>query len=177
MNLNFFKYPIYFLLLIIVDVFIVSQLQLTVYISPHIYFLFIFLLPYKTSKSLLILIGFLLGFVMDLFLDTGGMHASATTFIALLRVFLLPFFLSVEDMDNNNAPTLAVLGTSRFLFFTFIFSAFHHLVYFSLEAFDWVNPIQIIIRGLLSTVTSVILIFLIQLLGFKNSISYAGRGR
>src|SRR5690606_17421519 len=103
------------LLLLIFDIFIVSRLDLSVYAVPHIYVLFVLLLPVKINRSLLLLLGFLTGLIMDIFLNTIGMHAGATTFMAFLRPFILPLFTSAEDKENNITPNLRNLGQGSFI--------------------------------------------------------------
>lgn len=171
------KYLLYFLLLFAADIFIVSQVQVTVYADAHIYLMFLLLLPVRSSRSLLIITGFFSGLIMDVFLNTGGLHAAATTLMALARILILPMFMSVEDYDNNNAPTLSVMGSGRYLFFTAVMVLIHHTAYFILEVFDHASVLQLIVKIIISTVVSVLMMFLIQLFFAKKSTSNAGRNR
>ena len=47
------------------------------YINPYIYILFIALFPVKNNRVVLIILSFILGITIDMFLDTGGIHAGA----------------------------------------------------------------------------------------------------
>jgi rod shape-determining protein MreD len=177
MNRLMLKYIWFFLLLLTADIFIVSRVTISVYMVPHIYPLFILLLPVRSSKSLVIALGFLTGVVMDLFLSTGGLHAAATTLIALLRIFLLPVFLSPEDYDNNNSPGMNVLGQGSFLMYTSVMIAVHHFTLYFLEAFEFSSFFFTLMKALISSLISVALIWLIQLLTMKKSKTNARRNR
>jgi len=171
------KYLGYFVLLLTADIFIVSRINISVYIVPHIYPFFILLLPVRSSKSLMITLGFITGAVMDVFLSTGGLHAAATTLIAFLRIFLLPLFTSPEDYDNNNAPTMNVLGQSSFLLYTSVMIGIHHFALFTLESFNFGSVLLILGKLVFSSVFSVGLIWLVQLLTMKKTSTHARRIR
>ena len=101
---------------------------------------------------------------MDLFCDSGGVHATACLLLAYFRPGFLKFAfgLSYEYQTIRIADKLSV---DRF---TFIMSAilFHHLVLFSLELYRFDLIFEIITRTILSTlftfIICVISIYLIK---------------
>src|SRR5690348_13748582 len=108
------------ILLLAVDIFLVSRLWLGVYLVPHIFFLSLIMLPVRSSKTTVLIFGFLSGLVMDLFMQTGGLFAAATTMMAFLRIFILRFYISPEDEDNNIQPGLQSLGIRKYLVYSSI---------------------------------------------------------
>jgi hypothetical protein len=87
---------------------------------------------------------------MDLFCDSGGVHATASLLLAYFRPFFLKFAfgLSYEYQTIRIADKLSV---DRF---TFIMSAivFHHLILFCLELYRFDLFFEIISRTFLSTI-------------------------
>ena len=81
-----------FVLLVFFQVFILNNLQFGGFINPFVYILFILLLPFETPKWFLLVIAFILGFTIDLFFHTPGIHASATVFMAFFRHYVLDYF-------------------------------------------------------------------------------------
>ena len=72
-----------FVVLVLIQVLVINNLQLSSYVDPFIYVLFILLLPFETPGWILLLFAFSLGLTIDMFSDTAGVHASATVFTIL----------------------------------------------------------------------------------------------
>ncbi|MFZ4059415.1 MAG: rod shape-determining protein MreD, partial [Ferruginibacter sp.] len=77
MNNVYFRNISRFFLLILLQVLVFNNMHLNGYINPYVYVLFILLLPFETPQWLLLISAFLLGFGVDLFSDTMGMHTAA----------------------------------------------------------------------------------------------------
>lgn len=163
MNRMILQYMLLFLVLEALDIFLISVLQIHGYFLPHIAPLFILLLPVRTSRSLLLTLGFITGLTMDMFLNTGGLFAASVTLVAFLRIFLLPFFTTPEDYDNNHSPNLAHLGGGGFLLYSASLLLIFHLVYFLLELFEWRMVHILLLRTVISTLGSLLLIYLHQI--------------
>ena len=80
-----------FIILILLQVLVLNNINFLGYINPYIYILFIILYPIKNNRLLFIFLSFLLGLTVDLFLDSGGVHAAACVTIAYIRPILLKF--------------------------------------------------------------------------------------
>ncbi len=95
-----------FILLVLLQVLVLNHINFLGYINPYIYILFIILYPVKNNSSLFIFLSFLLGLCVDIFSDSGGVHAAASVTIAFLRPGFLKTALHVrvstiiEHMDR-----------------------------------------------------------------------------
>jgi len=78
-------------ILILFQVFVLNNIQVSGYINPYMYVLFILLLPFETPRWLLLISGFAIGISIDLFANTPGMHASATVFMAFFATICSEF--------------------------------------------------------------------------------------
>jgi rod shape-determining protein MreD len=155
------------LLVLNIDIFVISRLEIGIYFIPHIYFLSLLMLPVRTQKSWLLLFGFFSGLIMDVFMNTGGLHAAASTMTAFVRIFVLRFFLAPEDEDNNISPGLYNFGTRKYLIYSSILIFAHQLTFFSLEVFKTDAFFLILKKTLASSVLNILLLLFIQMLFMK----------
>ncbi|MGB1450762.1 MAG: rod shape-determining protein MreD, partial [Marinirhabdus sp.] len=101
MNRESVLYTARFFTLVLVQVVVLDHINLFGYINPYLYIYFIVLYPFTGNRGLIILLGFLLGLTIDVFSDTGGVHAAATTFIAYARPAFLKISFGVSYQHNT----------------------------------------------------------------------------
>jgi len=97
------------------QVMIFNYLNLFGYINPSVYVFFILLLPFETPAWLFLILAFFTGLTQDAFLNTGGIHAAAATFIAFLRPTLLRTISSRREFESGIKPEVQDLGWKWFL--------------------------------------------------------------
>ncbi len=144
-----------FLTLVMAQVFILNQINFLGYINPYLYPLFILVFPLTGNKSLLILLSFVLGLTIDMFSDSGGVHAAACVFIAWIRPFVLKYSFGVSYELNTLKISTAPLSKQLVYIFSMVF--FHHLVLFSMEIFNASHILLILKSTLFSGIFSVVL--------------------
>jgi hypothetical protein len=124
-----------------------------------IYVGFILLLPNETNIMLLMLVAFLLGFSIDIFYDSLGLHALALVTVAYLRNYWLNTITPQGGYDSNMSPSLALNGLQWYLVYTLPLVFVHHAVLFFVEAggfgLFWFTMLKII--GSLLFTTSMLL--------------------
>jgi len=125
-------------------------------------------LPFNTSKYFVLLLGFILGLSIDIFSNTPGIHASATTFMAFIRPSVIRILFNRESTEKQDLPPVSSIGLSLFTEYTIILVLAHHLFLFYIEAFNFTNFFFTLSRCLFSTVFSITLIIISQLLFFNN---------
>lgn len=151
-----------FIILILLQVLVLNNINFLGYINPYIYILFIILYPIKNNRLLFIFLSFLLGLTVDLFLDSGGVHAAACVTIAYIRPILLKFsFGTIYDHQTIKFSTTEF--GQRLTYFSIIVFI-HHLILFSLEIFNSSKIILILIKTLFSSIFTIILCLLITIL-------------
>ncbi len=153
-----------FILLLAVQIIIFNNMNFFGFISPFPYLLFIILYPVNGNKSGLLFASFFLGLIMDLFCNSGGVHATACILLAYVRPALFKFSFGLS-YEYQTVRLNDVLSPERF---TFIFLAviIHHIVLFLLEAFQISFILDVLLRTLLSTaftiLISITIIYLIK---------------
>lgn len=153
-----------FFLLILAQVTIFNKIDLMGDINPYPYILFILLYPVNGNKSALIFFSFLMGLILDMFSDSGGVHAAASVCIAFLRpsFFRFAFGLSYEYQTVKISGKL----TSERFSFLLVSVVTHHLILFLLEIFRLSFIAQIVSNTIFSTlftlVTCILFLYLFK---------------
>jgi rod shape-determining protein MreD len=155
-----------FVLLILVQVFVLDRIHLNYMVTPYIYFLFILWMPFEGNRAVQMLIAFALGFTLDSFRHHPGFHAAACVLIAYLRPFLINLLISQEGAENNyREPSAKSLGGFiPYLVYAGMLSLVHHGWLFFLEAVQFGNFWYFIVKTVFSTAISLLLIIIVELL-------------
>lgn len=155
-----------FFVLVLVQVLILNNINFLGYINPYIYILFIILYPVKNSRTLFIFLSFLLGLSVDLFTDSGGVHAGASVFIAFIRPPILKF--SFGTIYENQTIKFAQTEPGNRLIYFSMLTVIHHFIMFSLEIFNMSDIILIFQKTLFSSIFTILLCLLITVLFSKK---------
>lgn len=161
------KYGFLFLILLIVQVFILNGMNFLGYATPFIYIYFILKLPVDTNKNLLIFTSFLLGLAVDIFCNTQGVNAAASVLVGFLRPYLI-HGLTTLDISENREPSIALFGLAPFLRYTGIMIFLHHVVLLSLESFSLFNPLVLLFRIAVCSIFTFVLVWGLEYLGNNN---------
>lgn len=157
-----------FILLVGVQVLIINNIELGRFINPFLYVLFIIILPFETPKWAVLLSSFLIGITMDMFSDTGGMHAAACVFMGYLRPGILKLFSPREGYEFGTQPTVQYLGVPWFLSYSGILVFAHHLILFFIEIFRFSEFFSTFFRVIVSTIFTIFLIIVTQYLFYRK---------
>jgi len=163
------KYLLSFVFFVLVQVLVLNNLQLGWYLNPFIYVGFIIALPLETPGWLTLVIGFLLGYCIDFFSDTPGMHTTATTFIAFLRPLLNNATIPRDNFQPNTQPSAAVFGYPWFIKYAMIIVFSHHFLLFFIEAFSFKYFHIVLLKTLVSGTFTMLLLLITQLYSFGKN--------
>ena len=122
------------------------------------YLYMVFRTPVEWNRIAQIVMGFLVGFVMDMFCNTPGLHALTCTTTMWLRIPVLHLFIVSDDIKNG-CPTLLRLGTSVFVRFLASVLFVHCVVLYSVEAFTMFNLGHLLLKIIFSFILSFAVIF------------------
>jgi rod shape-determining protein MreD len=145
-----------FITLLLVQVVLLNNINFLGYINPFLYILFILVYPFTGNQSLLIILAFLLGLSVDIFADSGGIHAAASTFIAYARPAILKFSFGVSYEYNTIKISKTPIGERTTYIALMVLG--HHLLLFSLEIFNFKHILLVLKSTLFSGIFSTILI-------------------
>lgn len=161
------RYILTFLGVLIAQVLVFNQIQFSGYINPSFYIIFIIILPISTPAWLRLLSAFLLGFLVDAFSQSPGLHTSASVLIAFLQPHIILTFQNTE-MDENKPSNLSFLGFQWFIYSSAIMVLLHQSVYFILEVFSFINFLDTLYRIILSSFATFTVIIISQLIIYRK---------
>jgi len=168
MNNIVFLNIIRFFGLLLLQVLICSNINFMGYINPHVYLLFILLYPTSNNRLNFIFSSFLLGLIIDVFLDSGGTHAAASVLIAYIRPLFLKFsFGAVYDYQAIKFSNTDF--SQRFVYFLFLI-VIHHFVMFFLVVFNQNEMLLIVKQTLYSSAFSLLICLLFTSLFSKKQL-------
>jgi rod shape-determining protein MreD len=163
---NFLKNSIRFVLFLLVQIIILNEVPpIHQFITPYLYFTFILWLPFGTSRLTLTLLGFLLGYSLDIFTNTPGLHAAACSLIGYVRPSILNLLLSQETSEElNRAPSVGSMGWGPYFIYVIILTFLHHFYLVLLEWLQFGNFVYFIGKVIATSLMSVLLIFVVELI-------------
>ena len=162
------RLTISYILLFAAQVVVLNHLDFSMYLKPQLFILILISLPPYLNRSLQMIIAFGLGLMLDLFVSTPGLHASACMLLILLRMFLVNRMDVEEILANHDPIRYSNLGSARFLFLSGILVLVYHLYVFGIESIGAVNIVNYFLTVLISSVATYTLILLIQYLYSSN---------
>lgn len=168
MNNLYIKNILRFVILVFLQVLVFNNIHFRGYVNPYIYVMFILLLPFETSAWLLLISAFSIGFSIDIFTGTMGMHTAATVFMAFCRPAVLRMISATRDYEIGLSPGIKDLGFNWFLNYSVILILLHHTVYFYLEVFNFHEFFYTFWRIIFSSFFTLFFIILGQYLFYKK---------
>ncbi|UPS90256.1 rod shape-determining protein MreD [Bizionia sp. M204] len=162
MNNNVLLYSVQFIVLVLAQVLVFNHINFLGSINPYIYVIFILLFPVNNNRLVFLLLSFALGLTIDMFSDSGGVHAAAAVTIAFIRPVVLKFcFGSVYEHHTIKFKNVDFgAKVIYFIILTFI----HHFILFALEIFNFNDIILVLQKTLFSSIFTIILCLITTIL-------------
>jgi rod shape-determining protein MreD len=157
-----------FVVLVLVQVLVLKNIELGMFLNPFLYVIFILMLPFETPKELLLLLAFITGITIDMFYDTVGMHAAASVFVAYCRPSILKLFSPRDGYEFGVKPTIQYLGVPWFISYAGILIVLHHFVLFFIEVFHFSEFFFTLLRALTSAAATLLLVTVSQFLFYRS---------
>ncbi|NDW09387.1 rod shape-determining protein MreD [Dysgonomonas sp. 520] len=158
--ISFIRFSILFIVLVLLQVLALDNISFYGYATPYLYIYFIIKLPIGINRYFLTLLGFILGLTIDMFCNTPGIAAAATTCVAFFRRPVQGLFFQQEDFDSY-IPSVSAFG-GNFIKYAVVYVFIHHAILLSVESFSYFNITNLLLKILTSTVLTSLLIFAID---------------
>ena len=169
MKIDYLYELLLFVVLTLLQVLVFNQISVFGLATPFLYIYFLLKLPVDRNVFYVIILGYLMGFTLDVFLNTPGINAAATTLVASLRRPFLRLFFTREEFENFVPGIYSATGP--FIRFAVIMVLIHQVALFGLESFSLFNPNILLLRLLSSVILTLILVFAMDSFVFKKLIS------
>lgn len=148
-----------FIFLLFLQVFVLNNILFLSSINPYLYIIFVFLYPLKTNRIPFLFYSFLLGLFIDFFSDSGGIHASATLFIAYIRLFFVRTYFRKLATDFTFFK-LSAEPFGKVFNYVVTLTVIHHLILFTFANFSFQNLSNVFLNTLYSSIFTLTLYFL-----------------
>ncbi len=162
------KNIIRFFILLLLQIVVLNNIDISVFLSPMIIVLFVILLPFNTPKWILLISTFLMGIILDLFMNTPGIVSFALVFLAYSRPVILRLLRPREGYVIGAIPGVKDLGWNWFFQYSLIMTSFFHFLYFMILGISQENFLFIIWKTIISSLFTLLVIYLFQLFSIKK---------
>lgn len=171
MRIEIIKNIARFFILVALQVLLLNNIQFSGFVNPYVYIIFILSLPFGTPRWLVLVLSFVLGMSVDMFSDSAGVHAAACTFMGYSRSYILSILTPRDGYDESKSPSIKDMGLAWFVTYAAILTVLHHFVYFYMEVFRFSEIFPILLRVILSSVFSLLLIIISQYFFSKTAVT------
>lgn len=159
------EYTLMFIVLVLLQVFLFDNLNLSPYLYPLVYVGFIVLLPVGLAHAWTLLLGFAIGAVTDLLSGTPALHTIAATATAFCRPLLMNLTIGKENLQEIILPLPMQTGQGKWLRYAGAAVTLHCVIFFLLEVASFQFFGFTLLRIIGSAATTLLLIwFLADLL-------------
>ena len=160
MNRELLKNISFYTIILALQLLVFNQFKLFGIVTPFIYL--IIFIHYKISynKTFLLLLGFLIGFIVDLSMQTYGCHTFSTITICYLRSRIEKSSFGI----NANLPLAMLKGTplsSRVSFFLSLI-AIHSIIYYSFIFFNISLLSTIFLYAFINSIATFMIVWIIS---------------
>ncbi len=163
---EFIKEAGLFIILVLLQVTIFNRITLFGVAVPLLYVYFLIKLPIGRNKFYVIISGFAIGLVIDIFINTPGVNAAATTIIASLRSVILNLYYSKNELEITT-PSLSN-GVSSFLKYTITMVIMHQMLLFLIDSLTLFDITRVFVRIASSSFLTIILIIATDSLFYRK---------
>ncbi len=122
-----------------------------------VYILFLINLPAKTPRWAEMLIGFIVGLLMDIWFTSLGVHIAACVAISFLRPILLHNLVQEIERVSGDVCSLSI-GRVEYIKCAVILTLIHHFIVFALEAWSLQNWWIVLLQTIISSIMTLIVI-------------------
>lgn len=129
---------------------------------------FLLFLPIGTPIVLQLLLGFGTGLLMDMFYDTGGVHAAAAVLLCYLRPWVLRLLTPRDGYEAADSVNVHQMGGQWFVVYMSLLIGLHHLAFFLLELGSFRAFGLTLVKIVVSTLFTGLTLLIIQLIFFPT---------
>lgn len=169
MNRSIIHLTIWSVILILAQALVFNHVCLFGYAVPFVFLYTLVKLPLNMSREWLFTIGFCVGLIIDIFSDTLGMNALASTLIMALRQPILRLYVPRDNELADQFPGIRSLGMFTFIKFTLTFTFVYTTLIFFIDAFSVIGFLNVIVRIITSTILTTLLLVGIECLTSRKS--------
>ena len=164
-------YPKVFLLslfLIFLQVLIFDRINLFGFMNPSIYIIVLIIHRYDLDQFNYIVVGFLLGFMMDILSQSAGSHSLSCVTISFLRRLINKFSLGPNYEDFSSPFSDGILISNKVLY-CFLITIIHQIILNAYSYFNWTHTFVILKLTIANSIfTFIVIVSVLNLFSTKE---------
>lgn len=168
MIVSYAKLMLRFIALLATQLLLIDHLHLSPYIYPNIFLLFFLTLPANIKPVSILIIGFLGGLILDMFNDSPGFNSTAIVLMSYARILYIRNFMHTDISQSGIEPGLISAGYRWFITYSVFMLSVYHLTFSFIESFNFHYIAVNLFSSLLSSMASLVLVILFQVLFFRT---------
>ncbi|MBQ8704047.1 MAG: rod shape-determining protein MreD [Bacteroidales bacterium] len=151
-----------FLVLMLLQLFVLNNVYLGGYVMPMLYLLFILMLPTSMGRVPMLLTAFGTGLLVDIMAGALGFHTLACTLVAMMRITFADRILTRGENVVIETPSIFSVTPQYFISYLLLLTAAFYLVFYSVELFSFRGLGDVLLATVCSTVVTTLLAVLYQ---------------
>jgi hypothetical protein len=167
MNRSLLTHSFQFIIFLGLQILLLRNLVLFDTAFCYLYIGFLLFLPIQMPKVMLLVLAFVSGITVDIFYDTIGINAAAAVLLAFLRPYVLLALTPRDDYEKSDSVNVHVMGWRWFSVYALFLILVHHLALFFLELGSFRQVGFTLVKVLVSTIFTFLVLVIIQLLFFS----------
>lgn len=156
------------LFLIFLQTLVFDKISFEQVATPYIYVLFPILYHPDKNRYLFLILCFLLGWGVDWFENTGGIHAFATLTIGLLNQPMIKLISGTKFFEAEEFR-FSDFNVGQWFVYTLFMVLIHHFILFFFESFSFSNFNEILLRTLYCSIFTLIFVYFYLILFRKKA--------
>lgn len=155
-----------YIIVMLLQVLLLDQLQLWGACHPYVYIICLLMMPITLPHSVDMVIGAVVGLIMDVFCNSLGVHTAACILVMFIRPYLISAIINDKDRLNEQI-SLRAIGMEALIKYVVIMVLIHHLTVFLLAAWSWNHIGFVMVETVVSSSITISLIIAYNALRYK----------
>lgn len=141
MNIEIVKLFSTFIILCLAQVLVLNHINLFGCATPFLYVYFILMFRRNYPKWGILLWSFTTGLCVDIFSNTPGVSAASATLLGMIQPKILGLF-TPRDAAEDMMPSIKSTGAAKYIYYSTVCTVIYTAVFFSLETFNFHDPVN-----------------------------------
>lgn len=155
-----------YILVMMLQVLLFDKLQLWGVCHPYIYILCLLMMPITLPHNAEMVIGAVVGLIMDVFCNSLGIHTASCILLMFIRPYLIGAVVNDKDRLNEQI-SLRSIGMEALIKYVAIMVVVHHLTVFMLAAWSWHHLGFVLLETVVSSAITILVIIAYNLLKYR----------
>lgn len=159
---QWFRYIALMITMVALQVLVFSHVNLYGMLNAFPYVYLLLVLPFAMSGPMVLITSALLGFLVDFYSGTPGVHTAAIVLAAYVRILLLPAIAPQGDYEVGTSPSVRENGWGWFMRYAAILVFVHHFALFFIESFSFAHFGATLVSIITTSIFTLLMVVLFQ---------------